>query len=204
VAVSVAGVLLAAGAGSRLGQPKALVEIDGQSLAGRGAAMLHAGGADPVIVVTGAVPVQLPGVVLVHNPDWQSGMGSSMAAGLAAVPSDCPAAVLALADQPLVAPAAVHRLIKAFGTGAVVAVAGYHGKPRNPVLIARGYWPQAVALAVGDVGARPFLRSHPELVTIVECGDIGRPDDIDTPEDLDRVRRLIATGDLDADQDRVT
>jgi CTP:molybdopterin cytidylyltransferase MocA len=192
VPASVAGVLLAAGEGSRLGGPKALVEVGGQSLGSRGATMLRSGGADPVIVVTGAATVDVPGALLVHNPAWQSGMGSSMAAGLAAVPGHCAAAVLALADQPLVGPAAVRRLIRAFRDGASVAVAAYDGQPRNPVLIAREHWPQAVALAVGDVGARPFLRAHPDLVTLVECSDTGRPDDVDTPEDLDRIRRLIS------------
>jgi CTP:molybdopterin cytidylyltransferase MocA len=191
VLASVAGVLLAAGDGSRLGQPKALVRLGGQSLAGRGAAMLRAGGADPVVVVTGAAAVDLRDVLAVHNPDWRTGMGSSMAAGLAAVPDHCAAAVLALADQPLVGSAAVQRLISAFAGGASVAVAGYSGRPRNPVLLAREHWPLAIKLAAGDVGARPFLRAHPELVTLVECGDTGRPDDIDTPEDLDRIGRLL-------------
>jgi CTP:molybdopterin cytidylyltransferase MocA len=192
VPASVAGVLLAAGEGSRLGQPKALVEAGGRSLASLGVTMLRSGGADPVIVVTGAAAVNVPGALLVHNPAWRSGMGSSMAAGLAAVPGHCEAAVLALADQPLVGPGAVQRLIRAFRDGASVAVAAYEGQPRNPVLIARAHWPQAVALATGDVGARPFLRAHPELVTLVECADTGRPDDVDTPEDLDRIRRLIS------------
>jgi CTP:molybdopterin cytidylyltransferase MocA len=194
VPANVVGVLLAAGDGSRLGQPKALVRVGGQSLADRGAQMLRAGGADPVIVVTGAAAVELPGVLVVHNPEWRTGMGSSMAAGLAAAPDHSLAAVLALADQPLVGPAAVQRLISAFAEGARVAVAAYSGKPRNPVLLAREYWSAAIELAAGDVGARPFLRAHPELVTLVECGDTGRPDDIDTPDDLDRVGRLV-TGD---------
>jgi CTP:molybdopterin cytidylyltransferase MocA len=187
----VAGVLLAAGDGSRLGQPKALVSVGGRTLAERGVSMLLAGGADPVIVVTGAAAVDLPGVLIVRNADWRTGMGSSMAAGLRAVPDNCGAAVLALADQPLVGPAAVQRLIAAFTTGASVAVAGYGGQPRNPVLLAREHWPQAIDLAVGDVGARPFLRAHPELVTLVECADTGRPDDVDTPDDLAVVTRLV-------------
>lgn len=191
MAASVAGVLLAAGDGSRLGQPKALVRLAGQSLAARGAAMLRAGGTDPVIVVTGAAAVDLAGVVTVHNPRWRTGMGSSMAEGLAAVPGNCAAAVLALADQPLVGPQAVARLIGAFERGASVAVAAYSGQPRNPVLLAREHWPRAIELAEGDVGARPFLRAHHELVTLVECGDTGRPDDIDTPDDLDRIGRLL-------------
>ena len=184
---SVAGILLAAGQGSRLGQPKAQVRLGGASLAVRGARLLGDGGAAPVIVVTGAVAVDLPGVITVHNPQWRTGMGSSLAAGLATVPDGCAAVVVALADQPLVGPAAVARLIGAFGAGATVAVAAYDGRPRNPVLLAREHWAEVTTLAAGDEGARPFLRAHPELITAVECGDTGRPDDVDTPADLERI-----------------
>ncbi len=200
----VAGILLAAGEGSRLGQPKALVEIGGQRLADRGAWLLRAGGADPIVVVTGAAPVEPPGALAVHNPDWRTGMGSSLAAGLAALRSgaaaDCTAAVIALADQPLVGPESVRRLIAAHagGAGASIAVASYGGKPRNPVLIAREHWDEVAAMATGDAGARPFLRAHPELVTLVECGDTGRPDDIDTPEDLARVAKSATANPLSA------
>jgi CTP:molybdopterin cytidylyltransferase MocA len=187
----VAGILLAAGEGSRLGQPKALVEIGGEPLARRGVALLRDGGAAPVVVVSGAVAVDLPGVLGVHNPDWRSGMGSSLAVGLGAVPDGCDAAVIALVDQPLIGPEAVRRLIAAHEAGASVAVAAYDGVPRNPVLIAREHWAAVTALAVGDTGARPFLRAHPELVTTVECGDTGRPDDVDTASDLDRLAGLI-------------
>jgi nicotine blue oxidoreductase len=224
----VAGILLAAGEGSRLGQPKALVEIGGQRLADRGVAMLRAGGADPVIVVTGAAQAEPPGALVVHNPEWRTGMGSSLAAGLAALRAlpegTCTAAVIALADQPLIGSESVRRLIAAHASapdgsadggpssasgvhgtsgladasaggrisgisGASVAVASYGGRPRNPVLIAREHWDEALTMAKGDAGARPFLRAHPELVTLVECGDTGRPDDIDTPEDLARVAK---------------
>ncbi len=195
--VKVAGILLAAGAGSRLGRPKALVEIDGESLARRGAALLRAGGATPVIVVTGAAGAGLTGVITVHNPDWRSGMGSSLAAGLRVAPADCDAAVIALADQPLVGSASVSRLISARADGAAAAVAAYGGKPRNPVLLGREHWPEVIALAVGDAGARPFLLAHPELVTVVECGDTGRPDDIDTPADLARIAAELAPPDQD-------
>lgn len=201
----VAGILLAAGDGTRLGQPKATVELGGLTLAERGVRLLRDGGADPVLVVTGAVPVELPGTLSVHNPDWASGMGSSLAVGLRALAGRAPAAdagtragsgvaavVIALADQPLIGPAAVRRLVAAHDGGATVAVAAYEGKPRNPVLIARVHWADVLATAGGDTGARPFLRAHPDLVTLVECGDVGRPDDIDTPEDLARVRAKLA------------
>ncbi|MCW2892433.1 MAG: hypothetical protein QOH87_5268 [Trebonia sp.] len=189
MAIRVAGILLAAGDGSRLGQPKATVELAGSTLAERGVALLRDGGTEPVVVVSGAIPVELPGVVTVHNPDWLTGMGSSLATGLRALASsDAVAAVIALADQPLVGPEAVRRLIAAHAHGAAVAVAAYDGKPRNPVLIGRAHWPAVIELATGDAGARPFLRTHPDLVTLVECGDTGSPDDIDTPEDLARVK----------------
>lgn len=187
----VTGVLLAAGEGSRLGRPKALVVFRGERLADRGVRLLRDGGAEPVVVVTGAADVEMLGVITVHNPGWQSGMGSSLAAGLAAVPDDCAAAVIALVDQPLVGAAAVRRLIAAHrGDGAGVVVAAYGGVPRNPVLLAREHWPEALRLAVGDTGARPFLRAHPELVTLVECGDTGDPADVDTPDDLARLESL--------------
>ena len=186
----VAGILLAAGDGTRLGQPKATVELGGATLAERGVRLLRDGGADPVLVVTGAVPVAVAGALMVANPDWASGMGTSLAAGLRALAGAGrpAAAVIALADQPLIGAEAVRRLIAAHGAGAAVAVAAYDGRPRNPVLIGRAHWPAVLAMADGDTGARPFLRAHPGLVTLVECGDVGSPDDIDTPEDLARVR----------------
>ena len=191
----VAGVLLAAGQGSRFGRPKALVELDGQTLAERGVGLLRAGGADPVLIVTGAAQVELGAeaqVRTVYNAEWPTGMGSSLRAALRALaePEAGPevgAAVVALADQPLVGAAAVKRLIAAYRAGASVAVAGYDGKPRNPVLLAREHWPEVIARAAGDQGARAFLRARPDLVTLVECGDTGRPDDIDTPADLEHI-----------------
>jgi CTP:molybdopterin cytidylyltransferase MocA len=213
VRTRVAGVLLAAGEGSRFGRPKALVELDGQTLAARGVNVLRTGGADPILVVTGAAQVNLDGIHTVYNEHWRTGMGSSLSAALRALTDtegaegaeapegaegaqdrqaaklavDVGAVVVALADQPLVGTGAVARLIAAYRGGASVAVAGYDGKPRNPVLLAREHWPEVIATATGDQGARAFLRARPELVTLVECGDTGSPDDIDTAADLDRV-----------------
>ena len=184
--------LLAAGEGSRLGTPKALVELGGRRLVDRGVQLLRDGGAAPVLVVTGAVPVTVPGALTVHNPDWPTGMGSSLAAGLRALSGDCAAAVIALVDQPLIGAEAVRRLIAAYRAGAEVVVATYGGEPRNPVLLARRHWAGVLDVAVGDAGARPYLRAHPDLVTRVECADTGRPDDVDTPGDLARLGGLLA------------
>lgn len=189
--VTVAGLLLAAGSGSRFGGPKALFEWEGRSLLERGVDLLRQGGCDPVVVVLGASaelarPLAGDSLVVVAQ-DWADGMGASLRAGLAALePSDAQACVVALVDQPLVGVAAVRRLVAV--AGATAAVATYGGKPLNPVLLARPTWRAVGALAVGDVGARPWLRAHAPEVLLVACDDTGSADDLDTPEDLDRLR----------------
>ncbi|MGW0802960.1 nucleotidyltransferase family protein [Nonomuraea sp. NPDC002799] len=182
----VAGLLLAAGGGSRLGTPKALVEYGGVRLVDHGVRLLEDGGCHPVVVVLGAATVQVRGAVTVRNPDWASGMGSSLRAGLGALPETAESVVVALADQPLIRPGAVRALIAA---GAGLAVATYGGRRANPVLIARRHFAGVIELAVGDVGARAYLKARPELVTEVPCDAYGDPADIDTPADL----RLLET-----------
>lgn len=184
---AVAGLLLAAGAGSRLGRPKAVVEVGGVRLVDRGVAMLRGGGLEPVVVVLGAAATEVQGAVIVRNPYWRSGMGSSLRVGLASLPESADAVVVALVDQPLVGAEVIRRLSAAYGSGAGIAVASYGGAPRNPVLLRRDYWSRVAQTAVGDVGARPFLRANPALVAHVECGDIADPADVDTPADLDEL-----------------
>ncbi|MGI8333952.1 nucleotidyltransferase family protein [Actinomadura scrupuli] len=192
----VAGLLLAAGEGRRFGRPKALVEIAGERLVDRGIRVLRGAGCSPVLVVTGAVTVEVIGAVVVPNPDWRSGMGSSLRAGLAALPPGFPAVVVALVDQPRVTSEAVRRLVEAYASGARIAVATYGGRPRNPVLLSAGYFAEVAERAVGDVGARPFLRAHPELVTHVPCDDVAAPDDIDTPADLESLEADLDPGEV--------
>ncbi len=186
----VAGLLLAAGAGSRLGLPKALVELGGQSLVEQGVQTLRSGGCAPVLVVVGAEAPRVReilatrDVVIVDNPAWRSGMGSSLRAGLEACAGQAQAAVVALVDQPGARPAVVRRLLAAWQGGARAATATYAGRRGHPVLFDAGLWPQLTAGARGDVGARDFLREHADLVIPVECDDVGQPGDIDTPEDL--------------------
>jgi CTP:molybdopterin cytidylyltransferase MocA len=187
-----AGLLLAAGGGRRMGGPKALVEFEGQRLVERGVRLLRSGGCDPVHVVLGAAyetvaEVVAPlSVVVVRNPLWETGMGSSLRTGLQSLPPDVEAVVIALVDQPLIGAEAVRRLLRTAADGTVAAVATYAGKPRNPVLLGRSVWSDVASLAVGDKGARVWLRAHPELVEPVPCDDTGSPVDIDTPADLER------------------
>ena len=83
-----AGLLLAAGEGRRLGRPKATLELDGERLVDRGVRTLRDGGCSPVLVVAGAAQIEVIGAVVVPNPDWRDGMGSSLRAGLAAARQD--------------------------------------------------------------------------------------------------------------------
>ncbi|NEE02139.1 nucleotidyltransferase family protein [Phytoactinopolyspora halotolerans] len=186
------GLVLAAGEGRRFGTPKALVEVAGERLVDRAVRLLADGGCTPIVVVEGAVGLEVSGhpagvpIHLVYNPDWQSGMGSSLRAGLDAVREyEVDAVVVALVDQPWLGPEAVRRLRAARVGGAFVAAATYGGARGNPVLLGREVWADVAALAEGDQGARAFMIRHPELVTAVPCDNTGRPDDVDYPEDLD-------------------
>lgn len=188
----VAGLLLAAGGGRRLGgRPKALLAHRGRPLVERAVAALRAGGCDPVQVVLGASAAQvrrradLAGCRVVENPQWGAGMGSSLRAGLTALAAtDAVAALVMLVDQPRVGAEAVARLLAAHREGAALVAAAYHGERGNPVLLARALWPEVMATATGDRGARDFLRAHRDRLELVECSDVAAPDDIDTPRDL--------------------
>jgi nicotine blue oxidoreductase len=185
----VAGLLLAAGAGRRMGRPKALVTHGGRLFVESAAGVLTSAGCRPVVVVLGAsadtvrADADLGGCLVVDNPDWPSGMGSSVRVGLAALP-EVSAVVVLPVDVPGVTPAAVARLMAVAGPD-VLARASYDGVPGHPVVIGRSHWPGVISSAVGDVGARDYLRSHDVLD--VPCADVAIGTDVDRPEDLDRL-----------------
>jgi nicotine blue oxidoreductase len=187
--MEVSGLVLAAGGGRRFGMPKALVEWRGSLLVERAAATLAAGGCGDVVVVLGARADRVRAVArglprTVENPDWATGLASSLRAGLAALAgSPAAAAVVLLADMPGVTPLSVRRLV-AHANSAALAIAGYDGRRRHPVLLGRDHWPGVAASAHGDRGARDYLRDHHDQVTVVEVGDVADDHDIDTPEDV--------------------
>ena len=176
--MTVSGIVLAAGAGKRLGGPKAELVVAGERLLDRAVRVLREGGCAEVVAVVRA-DTQVDGAVVVVNSDPDRGMGSSLRLGLAAASGD--RAAIVLVDTPGVTADAVRCTLR---VAAPVAVATYGGRRGHPVVIDRPLWTNVAALAVGDAGARAFLRGHPELVTEVTC--TGDPADIDTAEDLAR------------------
>lgn len=197
----VGGMVLAAGTGRRLGRVKALVELGGRSLVERAVLTLETAGCDPVIVVLGASSdevssmCELGDAVVVRNDTWQEGLGGSLRTGLSEAQSrGVSAVVVLLVDQPLIGPELVERLIGSWRAGALAAVATYDGEPATPVVLDRSLWREVASSAVGDMGARVFLRSNPDVVTYVACEDVGDPSDIDTEDDLRRVEDLLRGG----------
>lgn len=195
----VTAVLLAAGAGTRLGRgPKALLRSGGVPLVSRLAGELHAGGCAGVVVVLGAQAPRvrreapLPGSQVVVNDAWASGMGGSFRLGIAAVPPGH-AVLVALVDQPGVDRAVAARLIAARRRGRVAAAA-YRGAGGqllrgHPVLFGAEACREAAELAAGDAGARLWLDRHRQLVDLVDCSDLGDGRDIDTAADLELLGR---------------
>ncbi|WP_405649566.1 NTP transferase domain-containing protein [Streptomyces sp. NBC_00019] len=188
----VAGLLLAAGGGRRLGgRPKALLEHRGRPLIEHAVGVLRAAGCTRVHVVLGAAAdavretARLDGCVLVDNPEWEQGMGSSLRAGLDSFSgTDVRAALVSLVDQPGIGPEAYARVLGAYKSPDSLVSAAYDGVRGHPVLFGSAHWAGIAATATGDRGARAYLKEHAGKIALVECGDIARPYDIDTVEDL--------------------
>jgi nicotine blue oxidoreductase len=199
-------ILLAAGGGSRFGgEPgdKLLADFGGVPLVEATLSGMSGSPVAETIVVAGAragevresceacEPSGARGLRVVENPEWKVGMSTSVRLGLAACEPGARAAVVALADQPLIGAAAVERLVESFEGGAEAAVATYGGEQRNPALFARGLWPMLVESLAGDAGARSVLRGRPDLVTEVPCDGVADPADVDTEEDLRRLESMM-------------
>ncbi|MGW5427181.1 nucleotidyltransferase family protein [Streptomyces sp. NPDC004059] len=188
----VAGLLLAAGGGRRLGgRPKALLEHGGRLLVEHAAGVLRAAGCGRIHVVLGARAdevrrrADLSGCVLVDNPDWAEGMGSSLRAGLASLTgTGVRAALVSLVDQPGIGPEAVARVLGAFEDEKSLVSAAYDGTRGHPVLFGAAHWPGIAATAAGDRGAREYLKENAGRIRLVECADVAEPYDIDTEADL--------------------
>lgn len=187
----ISAIVLAAGAGTRFGGTKQVVEVRGKPLAQYAIDAATEAGVDEVVVVLGhdaelvRAAVRLPGVGRwVVNPAHSTGMASSLAVGLEHADPSSEAAIVLLGDQPGINAQHVRALIDAFveRRRPIVRLAFRTGP--GPSLIARELWSEVSSLE-GDVGARGLIAMRPELVEVVDAGG-DAPIDVDVPEDLDR------------------
>lgn len=172
----IAAVVLAAGGATRFGAAKQ------QLLLPYVLRRVNEAGIETTVVVLGAYEFAVDGAVAVTATDWDDGPGASLRAGLGALPAEAGAAVVCLADGPLISPEAIKRVVAAWesGTAGVVA-ASYGGVRGHPVCIGRAAWSD-----IPSAGGREL-----EAV-LVPCDDLGEPEDVDTPEDLRRIESLLA------------
>jgi CTP:molybdopterin cytidylyltransferase MocA len=185
----IVAVVLAAGSGTRMGGPKALLRIGGESFLARAARLLARPGVEAVAAVVGreveAAAAGSPGATLLLNPRPEAGMLSSILRGLdEAEAAGADAVLLHPVDHPLVEPATVDRVVAGLRGGGIIAVPSYRSRRGHPGGFARAAWP-ALRAAPSDRGARAVLADHPEWVVHVP-GDAGCVRGIDTPADYER------------------
>jgi molybdenum cofactor cytidylyltransferase len=195
----IAALVLAAGRSTRMGAiNKLIAEIGGKPLVRIAAEQALASRAKPVIVVTGhereRVEAALAGlpVRFVNNPNYSEGLGTSLKAGIAAVPADADAAIVCLGDMPQVDSQLIDKLVAAFDPecGALVVVPTFGGRRGNPVVWSRRFFPDLMSIA-GDIGARHLIGSYAEAVVEVPVAGEAALTDVDTPESFSAVKAEI-------------
>jgi 4-nitrophenyl phosphatase len=185
----VAAIVLAAGASTRFGQPKALLNWRGKPLIAHIADVVLASPARPVMLVLGADAEQVRlalgnrPVQIVVNPNWREGMSTSVRAGLAALSFDVAAALFVLGDQPNITPDLLATLIIRFReTSAPIIEPRYGDQPGNPRLFAREMFAE-LAQITGDRGGRPLVNKYAGRLVAIQVNEPDMLEDIDTLED---------------------
>jgi len=180
-----------------MGAVKQLIMLGGVPLIARAVDAALGSAARPVVVVLGSraervrAPISGKPVTIVLNPDWNSGMASSVRAGMAALLGADPgldAVLLAPCDQPALSSRVIDALAKLHRESGRTAAARFSGRNGAPAVFGRGHFGELLALS-GDEGARGILNSGPEEVSTIELPDLAL--DLDTPAD---VRRWAGTG----------
>jgi len=197
----VSAVVLAAGRSTRMGEAKQLLRIDEQTMLERTIENVSASRVEEAVLVLGfeaeSIRRELPaalldGVKIVVNENHQSGMASSLREGLAAVNLESDAALIVLADQPLVRPETMNLIVEQYrGSDAEIVIPHYQGSRGNPVLLGRSVFAEAMALE-GDVGCRSIFAQHTKGILRVDVDDPGILADIDSREDYERLFRTQA------------
>lgn len=194
----IAGIVLAAGNSTRMGRPKQLLPFRGKTLLEHAIHSVQAAGCSGTLVVAGASLADIAGIVraseavLVENAGWKEGIASSIRAGIKAaiaLQEDIPAVLLTLADQPLVTPTVLQRIVERFRAGYTLAAASeYAGQIGVPAIFSRALFPELISLS-GSQGAKQVLLRHSSQVQRVPAPEAAL--DVDSPTDYDN---LLATG----------
>ncbi|MGB3390543.1 MAG: nucleotidyltransferase family protein [Pseudaminobacter sp.] len=185
--MNVHAVVLAAGRSSRMGGPNKLMALfEGRPLIRQTVERALAAHTAGTVVVTGHQAERIAEAVsglkvrFAHNPDFASGLSSSLKAGISALPADAAGALIVLGDMPGITTDDLNRVIDAFTADSSLPIvrAAHNGKRGNPVLLPRSVFP-AVSLLQGDTGARHLIENERENVIDVEIG-VGATVDVDT------------------------
>jgi molybdenum cofactor cytidylyltransferase len=190
----IAGVILAAGAARRFGAQKLLVPLGGRPLVQHVIDASNASCLEDIVLVVGTNADDLVNELdmgrtrVVHNPDPTQGLASSLQTGLRSLDQGLHAALVLLGDMPGVTTALIDELVargREARASAVVSV--WRGRRSPPVILHRSLWAAALALE-GDVGMREVLAGRDDVVEVDVTPALGALDDVDTPEDHDRLR----------------
>jgi molybdenum cofactor cytidylyltransferase len=196
--MKVAGILLAAGAATRMGRNKVLLELEGESLLRRAARRAIEAGLDPVLVVVGHEAERAEAELAdlrctpVRNPEHARGISSSLSAGVGAVPADASAAVVLLADMPFVDAAGIRAVVARYReSGAPVVTARYGEVTAPPTLYDRALFPELRG-GEGEGRGREVVRRHRDRAAYVDW-PASALTDLDEPEDLERARARLGS-----------
>lgn len=198
---AVAGVVLAAGTSSRMGENKLLFDLDGEPVVRRAVRQATAAGLGPVIAVLGHESARVrrelddlePPCHIVVNPDYALGINSSLKAGIAALPATAAAAVVLLADMPFVTAEMIATLVARYrASTAPLIISDYEGVNAPPMLYDRALFQELVTME-GEGCGRQVVRRHRTEAVVVDW-PVAALTDLDVPSDYERVRSLLATG----------
>jgi nicotine blue oxidoreductase len=180
--------ILAAGSGSRMGRPKASVEIDGVRMVDRAVNLFISAGFPNIYLVLGAWIDDVSQCTVLVNENWQEGMGSSLRVGLSALQKvvGIDEVLISLVDLPGLTLEAIREVVEYPHD---LVAARYEGEQGHPVKIGRSHWAAILDSLDGEAGARNYLASREDLVHVnIENSEIGK--DVDTLEDLEAFRQV--------------
>ncbi|MTI09272.1 NTP transferase domain-containing protein [Curvivirga aplysinae] len=185
-------ILLAAGQSRRMGKDnKLLTQYNNKALLDHALECIHETNIDDLIVVTGHAPEEISNILskyklsIIHNPDYETGIASSLKTGISNLPRDCDAVMICLSDMPLLKAHDLELIMASFSKedNREICIPTFEGKRGNPVLIGNRFFPEIMELS-GDIGAKPVISAYPDFVCEVPMPTDAILVDTDTPEAL--------------------